>query len=114
MHLEKTVQGLHAQLADSQHKANNLAHILRAHERKHQCEALYAEGRIIDAAESLLEIANAVSEDMKANKLLMDWLAGELRGQVLEAIIQFTIRVYEPVHIDAGINRGRGIERREI
>jgi hypothetical protein len=59
--------------------------INRAHEQKHRCEFLFAEGRIYDAAESLLEIANTVSEDMdmRGNKLMVDWLAGEFRRRTL-------------------------------
>ncbi|KAF8555338.1 hypothetical protein OG21DRAFT_922733 [Imleria badia] len=83
-HLEKTVEQLHAQLVSSESTADNLAQILGVHERKHHCEALYSEGRIIDAAESLIEIANAVSEEVRTNKLLMDWLAGEFRYRTSE------------------------------
>ena len=46
--------------------------ILRAHEQKRQCEALYAEGRIIDAAVSLVEFANTVNDDIRANWPIMD------------------------------------------
>ena len=81
-HLENTVQQLHVQLLDSQRTADGLVEILRVHERKHHCEALYAEGRIIAAAESLLEITNGLSEEVRANKLLMDWLAGEFQCRI--------------------------------
>ena len=67
-HLEPTVQQLHTQ-------NTNLAQLLHAHEQKHQCEVLYADGRIVDAAISLLEITNTMSEQVKTNKLIMDWLA---------------------------------------
>jgi peptide subunit release factor RF-3 len=56
---------------------DNLIQILRAHEQKDQCEALYAEGRIIDAAVSLLEIGNTVNNYVRANMLIMDWLSGK-------------------------------------
>ena len=81
-HLETTVQHLHVQLADSQRTADGLVEILRVHERKHHCETLYAEGRIVAAAESLLEVTNDLSEGVRANKLLMDWLTGECRCRV--------------------------------
>ncbi|KAH0826747.1 hypothetical protein J3R83DRAFT_5154 [Lanmaoa asiatica] len=81
VHLEETVQQFHntveqlrTQHADSQHRADSLVQVLRAHEQKHQCEALYTQGRIIDAAVSLLEITNTISE-IRGNKLIMEWLA---------------------------------------
>ena len=50
--------------------------ILQVHEQKHHCETLYFEGRIIDAAVSLLEIVNTVNNDVRANNLIMDWISG--------------------------------------
>ncbi|KAG8214232.1 hypothetical protein J3R82DRAFT_11039 [Butyriboletus roseoflavus] len=47
-HLEKTVQQLRTQHADSQHRGDSLVQILHIHEQKHQCEILYADGRIIN------------------------------------------------------------------
>ena len=49
------------------------------HEQKHQCEALYADGRTVDAAVSLLELTNTMSEEVRANGLIMDWLASTFR-----------------------------------
>ena len=69
-HLESTVQQLYTQNA-------HLVQILHIHEQKHECEALYAGGRTVDAAVSLLEIKNTMSEQVRANKFIMDWLAGE-------------------------------------
>ncbi|KAI9461363.1 hypothetical protein HD554DRAFT_2041443 [Boletus coccyginus] len=46
-----------------------------AHEQKHQCESLYAQGRIQGAAECLLEFADTVNEHVRASKLIIDWLA---------------------------------------
>ncbi|KAG6375670.1 hypothetical protein JVT61DRAFT_3243 [Boletus reticuloceps] len=57
---EKNPQQLRTELADSQNKINPLQ-ILRAHERKHQCEVLYTEGRVVDAVMSLLELTNTMS-----------------------------------------------------
>ncbi|KAI9456194.1 hypothetical protein HD554DRAFT_2042635 [Boletus coccyginus] len=42
----------------------------------YQCESLYAHGRIQGAAECLLEFANIVHEDVRANKFIIDWLTG--------------------------------------
>ncbi|KAI9571644.1 hypothetical protein HD554DRAFT_1800783 [Boletus coccyginus] len=67
-HLEQT-------LSDTRLKADGLSRINHAHEQKHQCESLYAQGRIQSAAECLLEFANTVNDDVKTNKLIIDWLA---------------------------------------
>ena len=67
---------LRIQLADAQRKADG---INRALEQMHQCESLYAQGRIQDAAECLLVFANAVHEDVRANKFIINWLSGEFQ-----------------------------------
>ena len=74
---KKIANELCNQLAESQLKADSLIRIIRAHEQKHQCEFLYSQGRIYDAAESLLELANTLNEDIRGDKLIFDWLAGE-------------------------------------
>lgn len=51
--------------------------IIRAHEQVHRCESLYVQGRIYDASESLLAIANNIDEDIRADKSIVDRLAGE-------------------------------------
>ena len=71
------------QLADAQHKADSLIRINHAHEQKHRCESLYAQGHIGDAAECLLKIANTIDNDVRENKLLTDWLSGEFRCRAL-------------------------------
>jgi len=76
MRLEQTIQELRVQAADAQRKVDGINH---AHEQKHQCESLYAQGRIHGAAECLLELTNTVNEDARANKLISDWIAGEFR-----------------------------------
>ncbi|KAF8547368.1 hypothetical protein OG21DRAFT_1490282 [Imleria badia] len=70
--LKQINQELRVQLAESQHKADSLIH---AHEQKHKCESLYTQGRICDAAKSLMEMTNTINEDVRANKLIVDWLA---------------------------------------
>ena len=75
-HLEQTNQEL-------QHKADSLIRINRAHEQMHQCESLYTQGRIYDAAESLREIADTVNEDVKGDKFILDWLTSEFRHRAL-------------------------------
>ncbi|KAI9455056.1 hypothetical protein HD554DRAFT_2036671 [Boletus coccyginus] len=70
-HLEQIIQELRVQLADAERKADVINH---AHEKKHQCESLYAQGRIQSAAECLLEIVDTVNEDVRANKFIFDWL----------------------------------------
>ncbi|KAF8557095.1 hypothetical protein OG21DRAFT_1495015, partial [Imleria badia] len=74
-HLERINQQLRVQLAECQQKADRLIRIIRAHEQKHHCESLYAQGRIYDVVDTLREIANTVDEDARANKLIVDWLA---------------------------------------
>ncbi|KAN0091542.1 hypothetical protein V8E55_005108 [Tylopilus felleus] len=66
--LEQTIGELRVQLAQAEQKADL---INRTHERRHQCEYLYYQGRIYDAAQSLL----AASDDVKGNTLIADWLA---------------------------------------
>ncbi|KAF8444928.1 hypothetical protein L210DRAFT_3054439 [Boletus edulis BED1] len=74
--LEQTNQELRVQLAETGNKTDSLIRIIHAFEQKHQCETLYAQGRIYNAAESLLEITNTgVLEDLRDNKLIIDWLA---------------------------------------
>lgn len=75
-HLEQTNEELRVQLAESQHKTDS---VIRAHEQKHQCESLYAQGRIYDAAQSLLEMQNTINESVRTNKFVVDWLSGEFR-----------------------------------
>ncbi|KAH0829008.1 hypothetical protein J3R83DRAFT_2460, partial [Lanmaoa asiatica] len=87
-HLEKTVQHLFSQHANSEHRADGLVQVLCAHEQIHRCETLYAEGRIIDAAVSLLEITNTASEEVRDNKLIMDRLTGESPQHALWYSIQ--------------------------
>ncbi|KAI9455060.1 hypothetical protein HD554DRAFT_2331645, partial [Boletus coccyginus] len=84
-HLEQTIQELRAQLADTQRRADGLIRINRAHEQKHQCESLYAQGQIHGAAECLSGILNTVNEDVRANKFIMDWLA-ELTPRCITAL----------------------------
>ena len=74
--LERINEELRVQLAESQHKTDS---VIRAHEQKHQCESLYAQGRIYDAAQSLLEMQNTINESVRTNKFVVDWLSGEFR-----------------------------------
>lgn len=78
MQLEETVHQLRAQLAESQQEADRERDdLIQLLEQKHRCEALYAEGRIMEVATPLLVIVNSVGENVKANKLIVNWLAGE-------------------------------------
>ncbi|KAF8548434.1 hypothetical protein OG21DRAFT_1516295 [Imleria badia] len=74
---EQINQELRVQLAECQQKADRLIRIIHAHEQKHHCESLYAQGRVYDAAESLIEITSIVNEDESADKdsFIFDWLA---------------------------------------
>ena len=87
-HLEDTVQELNVQLTGCHNKSDSLIRIIHAHEQIHQCEALYVQGRIYDAAESVLALANTIGEDLRANKTIIDWLASEFQHQTLKESIQ--------------------------
>jgi len=76
---DKSLSVVCIQLADAQRHADGLIRVNRAHEQKHHCESLYAQGRIHLAAERLLEIVDTVNEDVRANKFIVDWLAGGFR-----------------------------------
>ncbi|KAI9571582.1 hypothetical protein HD554DRAFT_2036527 [Boletus coccyginus] len=71
-HVEQTNQELRVRLADTQRKADSLVRINHAHEQMRQCKSLYAQGRIQGAAECLLEFANTLNEDVRANQLTTD------------------------------------------
>ncbi|KAF8548148.1 WD40 repeat-like protein [Imleria badia] len=75
VHLEQIIQELRIQLVESHHKADRLIRIVGAHEQGHKCEALYDQGRIYDAVESLLEMTNTADEDVRANNMITNWLA---------------------------------------
>lgn len=96
------VQGLRNELTESQHKASSLVQMLRAHEQKHRCEALYATGRIMDAAASLLELMNTVSEEARTNELIMNWLTGEFLRNILREYSIHSPRVYASLRINSG------------
>ncbi|KAI9571086.1 WD40-repeat-containing domain protein [Boletus coccyginus] len=70
--LEKTNQELCIQLADAQRRADGINY---AHEQMHQCQSLYAQGRIQGAVECLVEFANVARGDVGANKFIIDWVA---------------------------------------
>ena len=72
---EKTVQ----QLNNSQQKVNSLTKIFYAHQQKHQCETLFVEGHIIDAAKLLFETVGTVNDDVKADTTIKGWLPGKSR-----------------------------------
>lgn len=65
--LEKTVQGLQDQLSATESA-------LRLHEKKHECETMYAQGRVYDASRCILDITETMSEELKQNRLLIDWV----------------------------------------
>jgi len=77
---DNSSSALRIQLADAQRRADGFNHTL---EQMHQFEFLYSQGRIQGAAECLLEAANTVDDDVRTNKLIMDWLSSELRRRAL-------------------------------
>ncbi|KAN0091421.1 hypothetical protein V8E55_004987 [Tylopilus felleus] len=64
---EQTIQELRVRLVQAEQKADLTN---RTHEQRHQCESLYYQGRIYDAAQTLL----AASNDVRGNTLIADWL----------------------------------------
>ena len=56
----------------------------RADEQKHHCEPLYVQGRIDEVAEPALEMENTTSEDVRANKLRVNWLSGTFRRHAVQ------------------------------
>ena len=75
---EQTIKELRTECAESQQRIDSLTRVLQAHHRKHQCEILFSDGQVFDAAKSLLEITRSVSDDaVKADMIIMDWLSGE-------------------------------------
>lgn len=81
---------------------DSLLAVLRAQEQRHRCEVLYAQGRINDAAETLVEILNTANEAVRTNELIITWLTGELQWRTLGEYLTPTIRVYAPMCISAG------------
>jgi len=78
---DKSSSALCVQLADAQRKADGFNHTL---EQMHQCESLYAQGRIQGGAECLLELVNTVNGDVTANTFIIDWVVGGFRRGALE------------------------------
>ena len=84
--LNETISSLRAQnstlrtdLTDSRQKADTLSKSLSVHRQKYICESLYADGRVTDASESLLEIMRTATDDVKADTMVTDWISGEFR-----------------------------------
>ena len=99
------------EIVQLQQEADDLAHIVHVREQKHKCETLYAEGRIVDAAASLLEIKNTTSAAVRGDALITDWIAGEFwHCEPREVIVRF----HEPMRIDAGSKWRQGVKSREL
>jgi len=99
--LNETIQDLRIQLADAQRKVDGVIRINHAHEQRYQCESLYAQGRIQGAAECLLEFLNIVNEDVRSNKVIIDFLAGEFRHRALGYSISPLLSEFTPRCITA-------------
>lgn len=74
--MERTVQTLCSKLAGSEQEVDSLTKILSAHRQKHRSEIMYSKGNIVGAAQILLEIMSSVTDDMKSDTIIMDWLSG--------------------------------------
>ena len=58
------------------------------HRQKRQCETLYADGHVIDAAQLLLRIVRTATDDVKADATIMDWISGEFRLHQPDVTVQ--------------------------
>ena len=83
---ETTIQQLRTQLSDSQQNAKQLRtelsssrQVIRVHHQKHECEILYSDGHVVDAAETLLDITRSITDDVRSDAIIVDWLSGGLR-----------------------------------
>ena len=78
-----------------------------------RCETLCAQGRIVDAAEILIKITNALGQLAAANAVVVSWVAGEFRRRKLEKVLILLPRVYSSLCIVPGNNGRQGIGRQE-
>jgi len=62
----------------------SLRALLRAHEQKHECEALYSEDRAKDAADSLCKFVDSASDEVKTDGIIMDWVSGKFLFGLLQ------------------------------
>ncbi|KAF8550383.1 hypothetical protein OG21DRAFT_1514089 [Imleria badia] len=83
---------LEAEVVKARQEKNDLLKVidslradLHTYEQKLRCEALYAKGRINEAAECLLSIMNAVGEQVGTNELLTRWIT-EFRPRCAAAL----------------------------
>ena len=83
---ETSIQQLRTQLSNFQQIAERFSTelassqlVIRAHRLKHKCETLYADGHVIHAANTLLDITNFINDDIKSDMIIMDWLSGRFR-----------------------------------
>ena len=92
---EKTVQTLRTELTDSRQKVDSLSKILCVHQQKYICESLYADGHVMDASQSLLEIMRTATDDVKPDTTVMDWISGEFRLCGPDKAIQSLLSVFK-------------------
>ena len=64
------------------------------HRQKYTCESLYADGRVTDASQSLLEIMRTATDDVKADTTVMDWISGGFRLYGPDEGVQFLLSVF--------------------
>ena len=88
---EKTIQQLRAELAESRQKADRFDKILDAQRQKQQCETLYGDGHVIEAAQSLLKFAETTSEVVKDDPLIGAWLPREFCHNKVEKSVRFQL-----------------------
>ena len=100
-HLNETIsslraqnQVLHIELTDSRQKTDSLTKVLSVHQQKYICESLYADGRVTDAAQSLLGITRTATEDVKADTAVMDWISCAFHLYGPDEAVQSSLSVF--------------------
>lgn len=56
-------------------KSDNLAKVLFVHRQKYQCEKLYANDHVMNAAQILLEVVRVLDGSVEADNIIVDWLS---------------------------------------
>ena len=64
------------------------------HRQKYICESLYADGRVTDASQSLLEIIRTATDGVKADTTVTDWISGELYLYGPDEAVQSLVSVF--------------------
>lgn len=96
------MQQLRTELSNSQQNAKkssielaNSKLVIHTYRQKHECEALYADGHVIDAAMSLSDITRSINDYVKSDVIIIDWLSGGFHRHCREGRSITTPKVYK-------------------